>query len=108
MKNIKELYVAWILIPESKSEEIKFRYATHKRMREMKYSLFASCEFSEYNLKKYMLETECQLTERLKIFCSEGKEKCIEWLNKERDAAIDRCKSDLERLEKAGIKEETE
>lgn len=110
MKDVKELWAAWVMLPKSNEENI-FMYSSveikkrYNSMIETKYPYFISRDISTHYFSEDILEKEYRITGEIKMFYSKSKEKCIEWLNKERDRAIESCKTCLCRLENAEIKE---
>lgn len=113
MKGIKELWGAWVRLPKS-DEEIVFAYSPMEIKKrydlalEMKYPYFISRNNSTRYFEKDMLEKEYRITDELKVFYSASKEKCIEWLNKERSSIIELYRRDLQRLEQSEIEEKVE
>ena len=114
LKDIKELYSAWVRFPKDEKEEIVFAYSAmeikqrYDTMLEMKYPYFTDRNNSTRYFENGMLDKEYRITDELKAFYSASKESCIEWLNKERDKIIGLYRRDLERLERSEIKEKVE
>lgn len=113
MKDIKELWGAWVRFPKS-DEKIVFAYSpmeikqNYDLALEMKYPYFISRNNSTRYFENDMLEKEYRITDELKVFYSASKEKCVEWLKKERSSIIELYRRDLQRLEQSEIKEKVE
>lgn len=110
LKDIKELYGAYVRFPKTDGEivfnysamEIKKHYDT---MLEMRYPYFTDRNNSTRYFEEGMLDKEYRITDELTVFYSADRGKCIDWLNEKRNAYISTCRNDLQRLEKSNIRE---
>lgn len=111
-ENIKELWGAWIKFPQI-AGDIEFNYSPMQVVEyhgddnvfEMRYPYFVSGVQSTKYFSGIMLEHEFKITDEMTVFYSASKEKCIEWLKKNRDTLLQFYKFNYERLEKSEIKE---
>ena len=110
MYDVEDIYTAYIKFPQV-AGKIEFNYSVmelEKRypdMLEMKHCYFTSKNVSTRYFEKNMLEIEYEISDSLKIYYSQSKEKCIEWLQKNRDELIHDYKFNYERLLKSEIME---
>ena len=74
----------------------------------MKHCYFTSKNVSTRYFEKNMLEKEYEISDSLKVYYSQSKEKCLEWLQKKRDELIHDYKFNYERLLKSEIREKKE
>ena len=110
MYDVEDIYVAYIKFQQV-AGEIEFNYSVmelekrYSDMLEMKHCYFTSKNVSTRYFEKNMLEREYEISDSLKVYYSQSKEKCIEWLQKNRDELIHDYKFNYERLLKSEIKE---
>lgn len=110
MCQIEKLYGAHMRFPKV-AGDIVFQYSeieivkTYPDMVEAKYPYFTSMHHSTRYFEKGMLNREYEITDELKVFYSDDKEKCIEWLTKLRKELLDSCRYNFQRLEKSEIVE---
>ena len=108
--DIEKMYCAYISFPQV-AGKIEFNYSVmemekrYQDMLEMKHCYFTSKNVSTRYFEKNMLEREYEISDSLKVYYSQSKEKCIEWLQKNLDELIHDYKFDYERLFKSEIKE---
>lgn len=113
MDDVKELFVACIRVPQT-AGNIEFNYSSmeinkrYPNMLEMKHYYFTSRNVSTRYFEKNMLEKEYEISDSLKVYYSQSKEKCLEWLQKKRDELIHDYKFNYERLLKSEIREKKE
>lgn len=113
LRDVKELYGAWISFPIGEKEivfahspmEIEQRYG---RAIVTKHPYFTNRNYSTKHFEEDMLEKEYRISETLRIFYSVSKEKCIEWLSKERERLIRQYRADLNRIKSSEITEKIE
>ena len=74
-------------------------------MLEMENFYFTSINVSTKYFEHGMLEKEYKISDTLKVFYSQSKDKCVEWLQENRDKLVNEYKSCYERLLKSEIKE---
>lgn len=113
MDDVKELFGAYIRFPQT-AGNIEFSYSSmeinkrYPNMLEMKHYYFTSRNVSTRYFEKNMLEKEYEISDSSKAYYSKSKEKCIEWLQKNRDELIHDYKFNYERLLKSEIREKKE
>lgn len=87
------IYGAYVKFPKV-SGKVEFNYLAmeiqkiYPDMLELKYPYFTSRNVSTRYFEKSMLNKEYVITDELTIFYSESKDKCVEWLQKQRDELI--------------------
>lgn len=113
MYDVEDIYAAYIRFPKV-AGEIEFNYSVmemekrYQDMLEMKHFYFTGKNVSTRYFEKNMLEREYEISDSFKVYYSQSKEKCIEWLQKNRDELIHDYKFNYERLLESEIKEVNE
>ena len=113
MDDVKELFVACVRFPQI-AGNIEFNYSSmeinkrYPNMLEMKHYYFTSSNVSTRYFEKNMLEKEYKISDSLKVYYSQSKEKCLEWLQRKRDELIHDYEFNYERLLKSEIREKKE
>lgn len=113
MKDIENLYCAYIRFPRI-AGEIEFKYKKmeikqrYERCIETVHSYFTSSHYSTSYFEKDMLNKDLKISDELKVFYSESKEKCVIWLTSERANLFQSVEHDYLRLKESKVEEEFE
>lgn len=113
MNEIKELFGAWSMIPNT-TGEVEFCYSRmeiteiYPTRIETKGYYFTSRNHSTRYFDESNLDKEYKITDELTVFYSDEKSKCVEWLKKKRDGLLIYHKDLYERIQRSEIRDETE